>query len=108
MPNTLLLDRRPNVTSAQLNAVKTWFDANVRIVPTGHGERVVDLYSNFDVFLKEQQIPTELSRRLFVKAVLFILQELKNYPDAIITKTKERVISHIELNTTLMSKIEVI
>lgn len=92
------LDRRPNMTSVQLNAVKTWFDAKVKIVPTGQGERVVDLYSNFVVFLKDQQIPTELSKRLFVKAVLFILQELKNHPDAVITKAKARVISHIELN----------
>jgi hypothetical protein len=37
MSNKLLLDRRPNVTSAQLKAVETWFEANVQIVPTKYG-----------------------------------------------------------------------
>lgn len=32
----------------------------------------------------------------FFFLVLFLLQELKNHPDASVTKTKERVISHIE------------
>lgn len=98
MAETLLLTQRPNITSFQLNAVETWFESKVRIVPTTkYGERVVDLYSNFVVFLQDQQIPITLSKRLFVTAVLCILREVKNYPDAYVTKTRERVISHIEL-----------
>lgn len=98
MSNTLLLNKRPNVTSAQLHAVEIWFETNVRIAPTGYGERVCDLYSNFVVFLQNKHITIKLSKRLFVKAVLFIVQELKNNPDAYVTQTRERVISHIELN----------
>jgi hypothetical protein len=42
------------------------------------------------------------------KAVLFLLQELKNNPDSVVTKAKEIVIAYIELNTTLINKIEVV
>lgn len=97
MSNTLLLSRRPNVTSAQLYAVETWFEKNVQIFPTGYGERVCDLYSNFEVFLQDSKVSIILPKRVFVKIVLFILQEGKSNSDAYVTKTREPVISHVKL-----------
>lgn len=72
MSNKLLLDRRPNVTSAQLKAVETWFEANVQIVPTKYGMK-----KKINFFSKSELLIFILILSFFSKTEIF-LQNFQN------------------------------